>query len=102
MSRKEKYAEEICAELEQWRGAGWVDDIDTSTMERVITVCQNVVKSWAFDPKKKMSENLREAKVKADTIDEYTEWLRKTHANFDEEYAEDIKGAYLEWLEEQG
>lgn len=40
-------------------------------------------------------------KGRAEAIDEYTEWLRKRHANFDEEYAEDIKSEYLEWLKEQ-
>lgn len=45
-----------------------------------------------------------EARIRAEertkTIDEYTEWLRKSHANFDEDYAEDIKSDYLEWLKE--
>ena len=40
-------------------------------------------------------------KVRADVIDDYTDWLRKTHANFDEDYAEDIKSDYLEQLKEQ-
>ena len=38
---------------------------------------------------------------RADAIDDYTDWLRKTHANFDEDYAEDIKSDYLEQLKEQ-
>ena len=38
---------------------------------------------------------------RADAIEDYTEWLRKTHANFDEDYAEDIKSDYLDWLKEQ-
>lgn len=42
-----------------------------------------------------------DAKVRADAIDDYTEWLRKAHANFDEDYAEDIKSDYLDWLKEQ-
>lgn len=42
-----------------------------------------------------------EEKIRVDTIDDYTEWLRKTHANFDEDYAEDIKSDYLEQLKEQ-
>lgn len=48
MKRVEKYAEEIVNDMEQWKSAAWVDDIDKSTMERVITVCQNIVKSWAI------------------------------------------------------
>ena len=42
-----------------------------------------------------------ETRIRAEAIDEYTEWLRKSHANFDEDYAEDIKSDYLEWLKEQ-
>lgn len=38
---------------------------------------------------------------RAEAVEEYTDWLRKRHANFDEEYAEDIKSEYLEWLKEQ-
>lgn len=51
MSRKEQYAKEIVYEMEQWRNAAWVDDIDESTMQRVITVCQNIVRSWAMTKK---------------------------------------------------
>ena len=46
---KDKYAEEIISEMDKWRDAAWVDDIDPSTMQRVITVCQNVVRSWAYE-----------------------------------------------------
>lgn len=53
MTRKEKYAQEICEEMDKWRTAAWVDDIDEDTMQRVITVCQNVVKSWAFEKRRK-------------------------------------------------
>ena len=51
MTRKERYAQEICDEMDKWRSAAWVDDIEESTMQRVITVCQNVVKSWAHERK---------------------------------------------------
>lgn len=47
MSRKEQYANEIVEEMEKWRTAAWVDDIDENTMQRVITVCQNIVISWS-------------------------------------------------------
>lgn len=46
-----------------------------------------------------MEEHDKEIRAKA--IDDYTEWLRKTHANFDEDYAEDIESDYLEQLKEQ-
>lgn len=49
MKRVEKYAEEIISRMEQERDACWVDDIDESTMQRVITVCENVVRSWMFE-----------------------------------------------------
>lgn len=45
-------------------------------------------------------ENVKR-KAMAEAIEEYTEWLRKVHANFDENYAEDIKSDYLDWLKEQ-
>lgn len=41
------------------------------------------------------------AEEREKTIDDYTEWLRKNHANFDEDYAEDIKSDYLEQLKEK-
>ena len=50
---------------------------------------------------KKKSYNEHDKQIRADAIEEYTEWLRKSHANFDEDYAEDIKSDYLEWLKER-
>lgn len=42
-----------------------------------------------------------EDKIRADAIDDYTEWLRKAHADFHEDYAEDIKSDYLDSLKEK-
>ena len=49
-----------------------------------------------------LDEDIEDAynRGRAEAIEDYTDWLRKTHANFDEDYAEDIKSDYLEQLKE--
>ena len=46
MSRKEQYADEIIAKLEENKNGYWVDWIDKRSKDAVIEVCQNVVEDW--------------------------------------------------------
>lgn len=46
MSRKEQYADEIIAKLEELKGGYWNTWIDKRSKDAVIEVCQNVVEDW--------------------------------------------------------